>query len=82
MIHTTRRRRWSPCRQPAGRQRADPWRGLGTTGSGGPEEAMNWHRRLVALFVMLALAACAQEGQVPYAPYPPHDRSGEGVGAM
>ena len=53
-------------------------------GSGGPEEAMNWQRWLVALFVMLALAACARGGgQVPYAPYSPenmHDRGGDGDG--
>jgi hypothetical protein len=38
---------------------------------------MNWHRLLVTLFVMLALTACAQGGQVPYAPNSPenmHDR--------
>jgi hypothetical protein len=38
---------------------------------------MNWRRWLVALFVMMALAACAQGGQVPYAPYSQetmHDR--------
>jgi hypothetical protein len=34
---------------------------------------MNWQRRLAALLVMLALAACAQGGQVPYAPYPHND---------
>jgi hypothetical protein len=55
-------------------------------GSGVPDEAMNWHRWLATLFVMLALVACAQEGQVPYAPYSPeniHDRGGDGgVGAM
>ena len=32
---------------------------------------MNWHRRLAARLVMLALAACARGGQVPYAPYSP-----------
>ena len=40
---------------------------------------MNW---LAALFVMLALAACVQGGQVPDAPYPPenvHDRGGGGM---
>jgi hypothetical protein len=45
-----------------------------------PEEAMNWHRWVAALLVMLALAACAQGGQVPYAPYSPenmHDRGGD-----
>jgi hypothetical protein len=41
------------------------------SGSGGPEEAMNWHRRLAALLVMPALAACAQGGQVPQAPSEP-----------
>ena len=30
---------------------------------------MNWHRWLAALIVMLALAACSQEGQAPYAPH-------------
>jgi hypothetical protein len=30
---------------------------------------MNWHRCLSVLFVMLALTACSQGGQVPYAPY-------------
>ena len=38
---------------------------------------MNW---LAALLVMLALAACAQGGQVPYVPYPAenvHDRGGD-----
>jgi hypothetical protein len=34
---------------------------------------MNWHRRFATLVVMLALAACAQEGQVPYAPYAPEN---------
>jgi hypothetical protein len=47
---------------------------------------MNWHRWLATLLVTLALAACTQGGQVPYAPYSPenmHDRGGgEGVGAM
>jgi hypothetical protein len=77
-------------RQPAGRQRQEQrpepdracrWCGVGTHGgSGGPEEAMNWRRRLAALFVMLALAACAQGGQVPYAPENIHDRGGDGGG--
>ena len=50
------------------------------SGSGGPEEAMNWHGWLVTLLVMLALAACAQEGQPPPASSAPqspenvHDR--------
>jgi hypothetical protein len=48
---------------------------------------MNWYRWLVTLFVALALAACAQAGQIPYAAYSPenvHDRGGDGggVGAM
>ena len=47
-------------------------------GSGGPDKAMNWHRWLATLLVMLALAACAQGGQDPYAAYPPHDRGGGG----
>jgi hypothetical protein len=40
---------------------------------GGREEAMNWQRWLAALFVMLALTACAQEDQVPDAPYSHND---------
>jgi hypothetical protein len=60
---------------------ADRWRGVrhGELGDR-PEEAMNWHRWVAALLVMLALAACAQGGQVPYAPYSPenmHDRGGD-----
>jgi hypothetical protein len=45
---------------------------------------MNWHRWLAARFVMLALAACSQGGQVPYSPENVHDRGGDGggVGAM
>jgi hypothetical protein len=41
---------------------------------------MNWHRWLATLFVMLALAACVQAGQVPNTPYSPenmHDRGGD-----
>jgi hypothetical protein len=44
---------------------------------------MNWHRWLAALLITLALAACAQGGQVPYARYSPenmHDRGGDGGG--
>jgi len=51
---------------------------------------MNWHRSLAALFVMLALAGCAQgvtgQAQTPYAPYSPenngnmHDSGGGGGG--
>jgi hypothetical protein len=51
---------------------------------------MNWHRRLAALFVMLALAGCAQgitgQAPAPYAPYSPenngnmHDSGGGGGG--
>jgi hypothetical protein len=41
---------------------------------------MNWHIRLAALFVMLALAGCAQgvngQGQSRYAPYS-HDDKGD-----
>jgi hypothetical protein len=44
---------------------------------------MNWHRRLAAFFVMLALAGCAPAtggpGQVPNPPYQqddPRDTSG------
>jgi len=29
---------------------------------------MKWHRWLATLFVMLALSACSQGGQAPYAP--------------
>jgi hypothetical protein len=53
-----------------------------------PEQAMNWHRWLAALLVMLALAVCVQGGQAqaPYAPYSPentHDRGGDdGGGGM
>jgi hypothetical protein len=43
------------------------------SGSGGSGEAMNWHRWLAALFVMLVLAACAHGGQVPYASYWPEN---------
>jgi hypothetical protein len=39
---------------------------------------MNWHRRLATLLVMLALAARAQGGQVPYSPENMHDRGGDG----
>jgi len=43
---------------------------------------MNWRRWLMALFVMLALAACAQGGQAqaPYVPENMHDRGGDGGG--
>jgi hypothetical protein len=44
---------------------------------------MNWHRWLATLFVLLALAACAQGGQVTSPPYSPenmHDRGGDGGG--
>jgi len=36
---------------------------------------MNWHRSLAALFVMLALAGCAQgvTGPAQYAPYSPEN---------
>jgi hypothetical protein len=43
---------------------------------------MNWHRWLATLFVMLALAACAQEGRVPYAPYSDEDRNDRGGDMM
>jgi hypothetical protein len=56
--------------------------------SGGPERVVNWNTRLAALFVMLALAGCAQgvtgQAQAPYAPYSPenngnmHDSGGGG----
>jgi hypothetical protein len=36
---------------------------------------MNWHRRLAALFLILALSGCVQgvtgHAQTPYPPYPP-----------
>jgi hypothetical protein len=51
-------------------------------GSGDPEEAMNWHRWLAALIVMLPLAACAQGGQVPYAPYSHEDKNDRGGDMM
>jgi hypothetical protein len=41
---------------------------------------MNWRRWLATLFIMLALAACTQGGQVLYAPYShedKNDRSGD-----
>jgi hypothetical protein len=40
---------------------------------------MNWHKRLPTLFVLLALAACAQGGQAPYAPnsHQKNDRGGD-----
>jgi hypothetical protein len=41
---------------------------------------MNWHRCLAALLIILALTACAQGGQVPYAPENMHDRGGDGGG--
>jgi hypothetical protein len=52
-------------------------------GPDNPEEAMNRHRWLATLLLILTLAACAQGGQVPYAPYSPenmHDRGGDGGG--
>jgi hypothetical protein len=41
---------------------------------------MNWHRWLAALLVMLALTACVQWGQIPYAPENMHDRGDDGGG--
>ena len=42
-----------------------------------PEQAMNWRRQLAALFIVLALAGCAQgvagQAQAPYAPYSPEN---------
>jgi len=41
------------------------------------EEALNWHRLLATLLLILALGACTQvtgQGQAPYAPYPHDDR--------
>ena len=42
-----------------------------------PEQATIWQRRLAALFVVLALAGCAQgvtdQAQAPYPPYPPEN---------
>jgi hypothetical protein len=59
----------------------EPVAGAGRhAGSVGPEEEMTSHRWLVTLLVTRALAACAQEDQVPYAPYPPNDRGGDGGG--
>ncbi len=59
-------------------------------GLGSSDEMMNWHKRLAALFVILALAGCALEitsqGQTPDAPYSPenngnmHDSGGGGGG--
>jgi hypothetical protein len=43
---------------------------------------MNWHRWLATLLIMLALAACAQEGQVPYSPENIPDRGGDRGGGM
>ena len=44
---------------------------------GSPEEVMNWWISFAALFVMLALAGCAQgttgEAGAPYAPYSPEN---------
>ena len=46
--------------------------------TGNPEEALNWHRLLGTLHVMLALVGCVQAvdgpGEAPYAPYS-HDDS-------
>jgi hypothetical protein len=64
--------------------RAYWWRG---TGSPDPRELMLLRRRMAALFVVLALAGCAQgtTGQAgpPYAPYSPEsngNRSEHGGG--
>jgi hypothetical protein len=64
--------------------------GCGIGSLAGVEEVMNWHRRLAALFVLLALAGCAQgitdQAKAPYAPYSPennanmHDSAGGGGG--
>ena len=47
---------------------------LSGSGAGG---TMNWRRRLAALFVVLALAGCAQgttgQAGAPNAPYPPEN---------
>jgi hypothetical protein len=43
---------------------------------------MNWHRWLAALILMLALAACSQGGQIPYAPYSHEDRNDRGGDMM
>jgi hypothetical protein len=65
-------------RQPAGRkrqeQRSEPDRK--------DLSAMNLHRWLAALLIMLALAACAQGGQVPYAPYSHEDKNDRGGDMM
>jgi hypothetical protein len=51
------------------------WHWIGTPVSGGPKRVRSWRTLLAAVFVMLALAGCAQRttGQIgaPYAPYPP-----------
>jgi hypothetical protein len=85
MIHPTRPRRWSLGRSASGSAtsrtmtRAYRWRGLGTADR---VAAMNWHRWLATLLIMLALTACAQGGQVqtPYSPENMHDRGGDGGG--
>jgi hypothetical protein len=45
---------------------------------------MNWHRWLTALFVMLALAGCAEavtgQGQAPYPAHPLETERGGGDG--
>jgi hypothetical protein len=41
---------------------------------------MNWQNWLATLLITLALAACAQGGQVPYSPEYMHDRGGGGGG--
>jgi hypothetical protein len=41
---------------------------------------MNWQNWLATLLITLALAACAQGGQVPYSPEYMHDRGGDGGG--
>jgi hypothetical protein len=45
----------------------------------GTEGAMNQHKRLAALFLILALVGCAPaatgQGQAPYGPYSHEDRA-------
>jgi hypothetical protein len=43
---------------------------------------MNWYRWFATLFVVLALAACAQERQAPHAPYSHEDKNDRGGDMM
>jgi predicted cobalt transporter CbtA len=70
--------------------RAYWWRGTGSPERALWRELMLLRRRMAALFVVLALAGCAQpttgETGAPYAPYSPenngnmHDSGGDGGG--